>query len=238
MSGTRITPHISHKLDDDLESLRDQVARMARLVHEQVEAAVRAVVRGDGELAREVINREGEVDEMEMAIDRRCMEMIAMHQPAAGDLRFIIGCVKIINDLERMGDRATEMAKAAIRLTAEWGGERDTSEVEAIWSTVKTMIEEALDAFVRLDAAQLVTVARQDEAIDGEHEAVMRRLVDGMVSDARRITPTLDLMRIARTLVRIGDHATNVCEHVVFLVSGKDLHHSSAAEVAAALNEE
>ena len=235
MSGTRISPHISHKLDDDLESLRNEVARMGRLVYEQAENGVQAVVRGDLELAREVVEREGEVDELEMAIDRRCMEMIAMHQPTAGDLRLIIGSIKTINDLERMGDRAMEMAKAAMRLTDEWGGERDTGAVERIWQTVREMIQEALEAYTRLDADQLVAVARQDETIDGDHEEVMRGLVDAMVGDARRITPTLELMRVARTLVRIGDHATNICEHVVFLVHGKDLHHSTADEVAAEL---
>ncbi|GAB6043569.1 phosphate signaling complex protein PhoU [Endothiovibrio diazotrophicus] len=235
MSSTGITPHISHKLDDDLEALRNQVVHMGQLVAEQVENAVTAVIKGDANLAREVIDREGEVDAREMGIDRMCMEMIAMHQPAAGDLRFIIGSIKTINDLERMGDRAMEVAKAAMRLAAEWGGDGDTSRVEAIWATVREMVVGAVDAFARLDAERLVTMARQDEAIDSDHEEVMRGLMDGMVNDARRITPTLELMRIARTLVRIGDHATNICEHVVFLVHGKDLHHASAAEVAAEL---
>lgn len=229
------TPHISHKLDDDLDALRAEVGRMGLLVLSQVESAVAAVVSGDEGLSREVIDREGEVDALEMAIDRMGMEMIAMHQPTAGDLRFIIGSIKAINDLERMGDRAMEMAKSAMRLSQEWGGDRDTAQVERIWATVKVMMHKAIDAFTRLDGDQLVTVAKQDEVIDRDHEEVMRGLVDHMVQDARCITPTLELMRVARTLVRIGDHATNICEHVVFLVHGKDLHHATAAEVAAEL---
>jgi phosphate transport system protein len=225
MSSDDFTHHISKQFNSDLEEVRSHILAMGGMVEKQVIDAVQALVEGDSGLASEVISNEKQVNGMERRIDEECTRIIALRQPAASDLRLLVAATKANTDLERIGDEANKIAKMAIRLSEDGAIPRGYIETRHIGNHVNAMLRQALDAFARFDVDQALGVVREDKAVDMEYESAMRLMVTFMMEDPRYIKRALNVMWSLRALERIGDHARNIAEQVIFLVKGKDIRH-------------
>jgi phosphate transport system protein len=219
--------HISQQFEKELQDIRSLVLAMGGLIEQQVANAQKALLTGDSELARSVISLDDEVNALEVSIDEECIQIIALRQPTAGDLRLIAGILKTITDLERIGDESVSIARMAMSLSEKDRPKTNYRELQSMGNHVLGMLRNALDAFARLDAEQAIKVAREDREIDAEYEAIIRQLITYMMEDPRTVTKAIDMMWSARSLERIGDHASNLCEHVIYLVEGKDVRHLS-----------
>ncbi len=218
--------HISHKFDAELEDVRNRVLAMGGLVEQQILQAITSLAEGDTKLAEVVIDNDIKVNSAEVAIDEECTHIIARRQPAASDLRLLIAVIKTITDLERIGDQAERIARMSQRLAQFERPKNQYGELKHIGELVAQMVHDALDAFARMDAEAAVNVARQDLKVDQEYDGVMRQALTFMMEDPRAITRMLDVMWTARAIERIGDHAKNICEYVIYLVMGKDVRHT------------
>ncbi len=228
-SGT--SNHISHQFDNELENLRNQVFAMGGLVEQQIKDAVSALTEGDARLAERVIRNDHKVNRMEVEIDEECTHVIARRQPAASDLRLIMAVIKTITDLERMGDQAEKVARMGLELADMERPRSGYFEIQTLGEHVQTMTREALDAFVRMDVNAAIKVAKKDLKVDQEYEGIMRQLMTFMMEDPRTIKRVLDVMWAARALERVGDHAKNICEYIIYLVEGKDVRHISVEQM-------
>jgi phosphate transport system protein len=218
--------HLSSQFDEDLSSLRSHVLQMGGLVETQISSAIEAYSKGEVSAVKQIVETDRKVNALEKAIDDDCAHLIAKRQPAASDLRLVFGISKIVTDLERAGDEAKKIAKGVRRIyeagqmPAQYGiGVRHIAEAAL------TMLRQSLDAFARLDAEQAVRVIQADAEVDTEFKSIMRQLITHMMEDPRTITTSMDIIWIARAVERIGDHAKNVAEHVVFIVEGRDIRH-------------
>jgi len=232
MGTGNISHHISQQFNEELETIRHKVLTMGGLVEEQIENATSALVSGDVEQAEGVISRDYQVNAYEVAIDEESIQILARRQPAAGDLRLIVAVIKTITDLERMGDQAEKVARMAIHLADMERPKNQYSELEHLSDQVRKMLRGALDAFARMDAEAAASVAQEDLKVDAEYDAIMRQMITFMMEDPRNVRRTLDTMWSARALERIGDHARNICEYVIYLVKGKDVRHISLEELS------
>ncbi len=232
MGTGNISHHISQQFNEELEAIRHKVLTMGGLVEEQIENATAALVSGDVEQAEGVISRDYQVNAYEVAIDEESIQILARRQPAAGDLRLIVAVIKTITDLERMGDQAEKVARMAIHLADMERPKNQYSELEHLSDQVRKMLRGALDAFARMDAEAAADVAQEDLKVDAEYDAIMRQMITFMMEDPRNVRRTLDTMWSARALERIGDHARNICEYVIYLVKGKDVRHISLEELS------
>ena len=219
--------HISRKYDEALEDVRTSVLAMGGLVEEQITNALTALEEFDSEIGEQVVRDDYKINRLEVQIDEECTRIIALRQPAASDLRLIIAIIKTITDLERMGDEAEKIGRTAIRLAGNAPRRIRYAGVRNLGRHVQQMAQQALDAFARLDVEAAVAIAREDKTVDLEYAACMRELVTYMMEDPRRISEVLDMIWCARALERIGDHAKNIGEYIVFLVKGKDIRHTS-----------
>ncbi len=223
--------HISKKFDAELEGVRSRVLQMGGLVEQQINQAMEALATGDMPLADHVIVDDQRVNAMEVGIDDDCTHIIARRQPTAGDLRMVMAVVKTITDLERIGDEAQKIARMAKLVHGrEHGASPRFSEVHYASSVALDMLKTALDAFARLDVAAAAKVVKQDQIVDEQFRGIMRQLVTFMMEDPRTISACIDILFVAKAIERIGDHAKNISEHVVYLVKGKDVRHVSAEE--------
>jgi len=218
--------HISQRFDAELENVRNRVLAMGGLVEQQITQAITALSEGDTKLADIVIANDIQVNRAEVAIDEECTHIIARRQPAASDLRLMIAVIKTITDLERIGDQAERIARMGLRLAEKERPKNQYGEIRHLGELVAKMVHEALDAFARMDDEAAVEVARQDLKVDQEYDGIMRQALTFMMEDPRSITRMLDVMWTARAIERIGDHAKNICEYVIYLVKGKDVRHT------------
>ena len=219
--------HISRKYDEALEDVRTSVLEMGGLVEEQITNALAALAEFDSEIGERVVRDDYKINRLEVQIDEECTRILALHQPAASDLRLVIAIIKTITDLERMGDEAEKIGRTAIRLAGGAPRRNRYAGVRNLGRHVQQMVHQALDAFARLDVEAAVDIAREDKTVDLEYAACMRELVTYMMEDPRRISEVLDMIWCARALERIADHAKNIGEYIVFLVKGKDIRHTS-----------
>jgi phosphate transport system protein len=231
MDKLNLDRHISRQFNKELEAVRNRVLAMGGMVEKHVGEAITALVENDLELAREVIENDRKVNEMEKAIDSECNLIIARRQPAASDLRLIISIIKTITDLERIGDEAEKIGRLTLRLAEAERPPNAYREVEHLGRHVQSMVRDALDGFARLAPETAVNLAKEDEKVDAEYDAIMRQNITYMMEDPRSIRRMLDMSWAARSLERVGDHAKNIGEYVVYLVEGKDLRHASIAEM-------
>jgi len=224
--------HTSKQYDAELESVRAKVLEMGGLVEQQIVNALEALIKADIKLAKEVMENDARVNKLEVQIDEDCSHIIARRQPAAGDLRMVMMMVKTITDLERIGDEATKIARTAQRIFDEDRMYKPRfTEIKAMVKIVREMLRTSLDAFARLDVSQTVEVAKQDELVDEQFRAAMRQLVMYMLEDPRTISMSLEVLFVAKAVERIGDHAKNIAEYVVYMVKGKDVRHASLEDM-------
>ncbi|MDD2833305.1 MAG: phosphate signaling complex protein PhoU [Methylotenera sp.] len=224
--------HTFKQYDAELESLRGKVLEMGGLVEQQIIQALEALVKLDTNLAKEVMVNDARVNALEVEIDEDCSHIIARRQPAASDLRMVMMMVKTITDLERIGDEATKIARTAQKIFDEDRMYKPRfNEIKAMVALVREMLRTSLDAFARLDVSKTVEVARQDEQVDEHFRAAMRQLITFMLEDPRTISMSLEVLFVAKAIERIGDHAKNIAEYVVYMVKGKDVRHISVQEM-------
>ena len=226
MNSEGLTHHTSSRFNEDLERIRGGVLEMGGLVERQLRDALGGIDSGDSEVVAKVTEQELRINQMERTIDEDCSRVLATRAPAATDLRLLIAVLKTITDLERMGDEGEKIATIAVHLA---GIERPRSryrELRHIGVLVIGMVRDSLDAFARLDADLAFKVARRDRTVDEEYEAIHRQCITFMMEDPRTIRRALDVMWVVRALERIGDHAKNICEYVIYTVHGKDVRHT------------
>lgn len=225
MEHQDLSHHWSRQFNAELEAVRNSVMAMGGLVQEQLRRAVEALVRGDSELGEQVARNDVRVNSHEVSIDENCSRIIARRQPTAGDLRLIMAVVKTITDLERIGDEAKKIGYLAARLATQERPADSYQSIQHLAELVDGMLKQALDAFARMDPDEAMRIVRQDEVVDREYDAALRQGITHMMEDPRSIRRVLDTLWTARALERIGDHAKNICEYVVFMVRGKDIRH-------------
>jgi phosphate transport system protein len=232
MDNSKIAHHISENFNKELEDIRNKVLMMGGLVEAQIEQAVKALASGDMELAELVIKQDNQIDELEMAIDAECTQIIALRQPAAFDLRLLLVVLRVINELERVGDLAERIAKMAIYLSNNNEGRTDQYyELQHMSGLVREMLHSALDNFARMSVDNITEVIGSDEQVDREYASIIRQLITQMMEDPRNITRSLDMLWTVRALERIGDHARYICEHLIYMVKGEDVRHLTQAEL-------
>lgn len=227
--------HISSQFDAELSTISTRVLEMGGLVESQVVQAVHALTHLSGEVATEVLEREERVNAMEIEIDRDLSAIIARRQPTARDLRLLIAVSKIIANLERGGDEAARIARAVQRLVGEGMATRmrlPVSDLTHEAELATRQLRKALDAFARLDTEAALEVLRQDDLIDQEFNGLMRKLITYMMEDPRTISAAIDLVFVAKAIERVGDHAKNLSEVVIYVVKGTDVRHNPVEMVA------
>jgi phosphate transport system protein len=223
METADLSHHISRRFNEDLERVRNKVLTMGGLVEQQLANAVRALVEGDSNLGVSVARDDYKVNGMEVSIDEECSRILATRAPAAGDLRVIVAIIKTITDLERIGDEGEKIGYIASRLATM---ERPSDKYREVKHLGRIVSE-----FARMDATAALAVARQDRVVDEEYESIQRQSITFMMEDPRSIRRALDVMWIVRALERIGDHAKNICEYVIYMVHGKDVRHTRLEDV-------
>ena len=231
METNKIKQHISRQFNEEMEDIRNKVLAMGGLVEQQVDLATKAFMSYDMESAETVVQQDQLVNELEKNIDHECTEIMAKRQPAAFDLRMLIATIKIITDLERIGDEAARIARMTMRLESSDYYQDKYYEIEHLLELVKVMLNGALDAYARTDVEEVIEITAQDIKVDREYTSITRQLITQMMENPRNITRALDMLWTARALERIGDHACNVCEHVIYMVKGKDVRHVSREEL-------
>ena len=223
--------HISGQFNADLEAIRNHMMSMGGLVERQVNHAVQAICSGDTQLADDVIRREDDVDKAEVAIDNECTQILVRRQPAASDLRMVLAVSRVVRDLERIGDEASKIAIHTLEVKDSKNPQFCQQAIRYMGEEVVKMISGALDAFARHDVEGAIEVVRTDKLVDKQYASALRELITYMMEDPRSIGQAINILWIRRAIERIGDHARNISEQVIYLVSGTDVRHSSLTEM-------
>ena len=233
-----MSDHTSKNFDLELESLRTRVLQMGGMAEEQVRKAVEGLYNGDLAALESVIRDDALVNQMEVEIEASCNQIIAKRQPTAIDLRMIVSVLKAISDLERIGDKARKIARLGSELARTPAAGALNIELSHMADTALRMLRLSLDGFARLDLAQVGEALKLDNVVNTEYQSITRQLITYMMEDPRTITRSLDIMTIAKAIERIGDHAVNIAEYVVYIAKGLNVRHASADEIAASLASE
>lgn len=230
--------HTLTQFDDELNEVREQVLRMGRLVESQIRLSLEALVNNDIGLMDQVIEDDHRVNDMEVSIDEKCVQIIARRQPAANDLRMIMTIIKTITDIERIGDEAKKIARMGKRLSQhERFSPPRYTEIRYATKLVLDMLRQSLDSFANLDITSVTQVIRQDALVDHEFRAILRYLVSLMMEDPRTISGSLEVLFIAKSVERMGDHAQNMAEYMVYLIKGRNARHVSVEELESDLQQ-
>lgn len=227
-----VSEHIYKQYDSELEAVRAKVLEMGSLVEQQIVDALEALTASNAKLAKRVINNDHQVNALEVQIDEDCSHIIALRQPAAGDLRMVLMMIKTITDLERIGDEAAKIARLALK-----SSETDRmwtprfAEIKTMANLAREMLHMSLDAFARSDATKVLPIAQMDEQVDGQYQMTIRQLITFMLEDPRTISMSLEVLFVSKAIERIGDHAKNISEYVVYMVKGKDVRHTTIEQM-------
>lgn len=233
MTRERYSQHISRQYNLELDEVKTHLLEMGGVVEKQLALAIESLLEGNSAIAQHVCDGDRGVNKLEVSIDEECARILARRQPAAGDLRLVIAISKLNTDLERIGDESEKIARQAISLSETGAPARGYGEIRHIGELVSAMLHNALDAFARLDTELALAVAREDSLVDSEYSNAMQEMVTYMTQDPRQITRSLNVIWALRALERIGDHARNIAEYVIYLVLGKDVRHIDIDEMAA-----
>jgi len=217
---------MSLHLQREMEHLKKQVLSLCAMVEEQVERAVRALVERDQDLARAVEQRDGDVDRREVEVEEECLKTLALHQPVAIDLRFVVAVLKMNNDLERVGDLAVNVARKAATFASQPPMEIPF-DLPGMWEKTRSMLRDSIDALVNRDAALAHNVCARDDAVDESKHQIRRSAEEIMQAQPGRIPALLSLLAVSRNLERIADHATNIAEDVIYMVEGRIIRHGA-----------
>jgi phosphate transport system protein len=228
--------HLSSQFDSELNAVSSRVMELGGMVESQISQAVYALAQFDTEAADRVIETETRVNAMEIEIDRELSSIIARRQPTARDLRLLIAISKTTANLERVGDEANKIARM-VKSIIESGSARalPSTELRIAADLASGLLRKALDAFARLDTAAALSILKDDDLIDKEFDGFVRKLVTYMMEDPRTISASLDLLFLAKAIERIGDHAKNIAEFIIYIVKGADVRHTSMQEIESAL---
>ncbi|MDH3978162.1 MAG: phosphate signaling complex protein PhoU [Gammaproteobacteria bacterium] len=231
MESEQFGQHISRRFNDELENLRSEVLRMGGLVEQHLDSAIEAITAGDSEMGLQVARHDHLVNQMEVAIDEECNRILATRGPAAADLRLIVAVIKTITDLERIGDEAQRLGYLTSSLAAQEKPQGHYSELRALAEHVQTMLHDSLDAFSRLDSRDALQVVEEDKLVDEQYDMITRQCISLMMEDSRTIKRFMDVSWAARSLERIGDHAQNIAEYVIYMVHGRDIRHLEVEDI-------
>jgi len=225
MDNIEFNQHTSNQYNEELEDIRNALLKMGGMVEKQLKKAIQALLQNNAKLARKVIKKDLGINAMEVKIDEECTQIIAKRQPAASDLRLIYAVLKCITDLERIGDEAEKIAKNAQFLIAEVYSCKYYNAFEKLGDLVMNNLSQALNALARLDTEEALIVAKKDEIVDFEFEKLNNDIILHMSDHPHELDKTVRLSWSAKALEKIGDHSTNICEYIVYLVKGKDIRH-------------
>ncbi|MEH6434360.1 phosphate signaling complex protein PhoU [Massilia sp. DD77] len=230
--------HSSKQYDQELEAIRSKVLLMGGMVESQFDEALECFRVGDSVRAERVIAEDQSVNQLEVSLDDACSHLIVRRQPTANDLRTVMATIKVITDLERIGDEATKIARIARSLHERGAGSFNHYDmIRTISKATCELLHDALDAFARLDGKQALQLIAADEVVDHEFRTIMRSLVTFMMEDPRTISNALDTLWVAKAIERIGDHAKNIAEYVIYVVEGRDIRHSKPGVANPALEQ-
>ncbi|BAL23322.1 phosphate transport system protein [Azoarcus sp. KH32C] len=221
----KMSRHTYTQYDKELDAIRKRLLEMGGLVAQQLSRAIAGLGDGNPAELEIVIEQDRRVNDEEVALDEACIQLIARHGPTAGDLRMVMTMIQMITDLERVGDEAKKIAKAARRILESDSSFVPKIELHHVAEMVVDMLQRSLDAFARMDPSSSPDIVRKDKEVDALFKGIMRQLITYMMEDPRLITRSLDVLFIAKSIERIGDHAKNVSEYVVYMVKGKDVRH-------------
>ncbi len=230
-----MSDHTSKNFDLELESLRTRVLQMGGMAEEQVRKAIDGLHNGDLALLESVIRNDALVNQMEVDIEASCNQIIAKRQPTAIDLRMIVSVLKAISDLERIGDKARKIARLGSELARTPAAGALNVELGHMAETALRMLRLSLDGFARIDLTLVSEALHLDNVVNTEYQSITRQLITYMMEDPRTITRSLDIMTIAKAIERIGDHAVNIAEYVVYIAKGLNVRHATADEVEASI---
>jgi phosphate transport system protein len=220
-----MTEHTNKQFDVDLKRIRTELLQMGGLVEAMVQDGMQALTEGELNLVDRVREHEKEVNRLEVDIDERVTQILARHQPTAIDLRTLLAVTKMLTDMERSGDEAEKIATMARRIHEDDRSFMPDIELRHMANNISTMMRQVMDAFARQDAVLAATVVRSDKEVDREWKATLRNLITYMIEDPRTISRSIDLLFIARSMERIGDHCKNMAERVIYMVHGADVRH-------------
>jgi phosphate transport system protein len=227
-----VSEHIYKQYDSELEAVRAKVLEMGALVEQQIVDALESLMSSNPKIAKRVIDNDHLVNALEVQIDEDCSHIIALRQPAAGDLRMVLMMIKTITDLERIGDEAAKIARFALKSSESdrmWTPRY--AEIKTMANLAREMLHMSLDAFARSDATKVVEIAQMDEQVDSQYQMTIRHLITFMLEDPRAISMSLEVLFVSKAIERIGDHAKNISEYVVYMVKGKDVRHTNIKEM-------
>jgi phosphate transport system protein len=225
MTAVQDAPTGFRHFHDQIDELKARLLAMSTRAEEMIEQAVDALLHNDHGIAEMVVASDIEVNALEVEIEQRAVNLLALQQPMARDLRFIVGAIRVSNDLERIGDHAVNIAQSSLRLIEQRATLVPDPEIEDMARRARLMLSDALDAFLRSDGALGRRVCQADDAVDALHNSIFRILLTHMMADARTITPSLELLLVSRNLERVADLATNIGEDAVYLAEGKQIKH-------------